>query len=289
MSSNIAASTIRNLRPTANNRSVVAFDKCYSKIMPSGVDCRTCQPFGLAVLIFPISDVTAVKKPPGFDGGAEAGFGAGDWGAVLLLTVDFFAWRFRLPRDSGIVVPGGWGHGCAIVLSCRFFRLPSWLEKARQIVTAGANITQIYEVSTPEEARSICGIGVDHIGVLVGNGKFPRELALEAAANVAIAVVQPSKWSALFLTSDIALIETWARELQPDIVYLGAAPELLSLEDAATLKRNLPAMLLMRSIPVIGENSIDIARSYEGTADFLLLDSHRESDRQIGALGVTHD
>jgi phosphoribosylanthranilate isomerase len=48
-------------------------------------------------------------------------------------------------------------------------------------------------------------------------------------------------------------------------------------------------MLLMRSIPVVGEASIAIARSYEGIADFMLLDSHRESDRQIGALGLTHD
>jgi phosphoribosylanthranilate isomerase len=48
-------------------------------------------------------------------------------------------------------------------------------------------------------------------------------------------------------------------------------------------------MLLMRSIPVVDEASIDIARSYDGIVDFLLLDSHRESDRQIGALGVTHD
>jgi phosphoribosylanthranilate isomerase len=48
-------------------------------------------------------------------------------------------------------------------------------------------------------------------------------------------------------------------------------------------------MLLMRSIPAVGEANIAIARSYDGIADFLLLDSHRESDRQIGALGVTHD
>ena len=48
-------------------------------------------------------------------------------------------------------------------------------------------------------------------------------------------------------------------------------------------------MLLMRSIPVTGQASIALARGYEGIADFLLLDSHRASDRQIGALGVTHD
>lgn len=34
-------------------------------------------------------------------------------------------------------------------------------------------LTQIYEISTPEEARAISAIGVDHIGVLVGNGEFP--------------------------------------------------------------------------------------------------------------------
>jgi phosphoribosylanthranilate isomerase len=150
-------------------------------------------------------------------------------------------------------------------------------------------LTQIYEVSTPEEARSISVIGVDHIGILVGNGEFPRELPLEAAAIIAAAVVPPSKVSALFLTADISRIEQWARQLQPVILHLGAAPELLSPDDAATLKGKLPGILIMRSIPVMGEASIAIARSYDGIVDFLLLDSHREADRQIGALGITHD
>ena len=44
----------------------------------------------------------------------------------------------------------------------------------------------------------------------------------------------------------------------------------------------------MRSIPVVDESSITLARSYEGVADWLLLDSYESGDRQIGALGVTH-
>jgi phosphoribosylanthranilate isomerase len=150
-------------------------------------------------------------------------------------------------------------------------------------------LTQIYEITSQEEARSICEIGIDHIGVLVGNGEFPRELSLETAATIAGAVRPPPKLSALFLTADISLIEQWARKLQPVILHLGAAPELLGPDDAATLKANLPGVRLMRSIPVVDQASIAIARSYEGVADFLLLDSHRESDRQIGALGTTHD
>ena len=150
-------------------------------------------------------------------------------------------------------------------------------------------LTQIYEVSTPQEARAISAIGVDHIGVLVGDGEFPRELPVEAAREIAAAILPPAKLSALFLTADTGLIEKWARELRPAIVHLGAAPELLSPNDAVALKSRLPGILLMRSVPVIGEASIALARSYAGIADYLLLDSHRESDRQVGALGVTHD
>jgi len=150
-------------------------------------------------------------------------------------------------------------------------------------------LTQIYEISAPEEALAISQIGIEHIGILMGNGEFPRKQSLEAAAEITGAVRPPSKVSALFLTSDISLIEEWAGRLRPAIVHLGAAPELLSPKAAASLKRKLPGMLLMRSIPIVDEASIALARSYEGIADFLLLDSHRESDRQIGALGVTHD
>src|SRR4051812_20559763 len=104
-------------------------------------------------------------------------------------------------------------------------------------------LTQIYEVSTAEQARSISEIGVDHIGILAGNGEFPRELSLENVADVATAVLSPSRWSALFLTADIGLIEEWSRELQPSILHLGAAPELLSPAHGATLKGRLPGIL----------------------------------------------
>jgi phosphoribosylanthranilate isomerase len=150
-------------------------------------------------------------------------------------------------------------------------------------------LTQIYEVSTPEEARAISAIGVAHIGILVGNGEFARELSSTEAATVAASVPPPAKVSALFLTADASLIEDWAAQLGPAIVHLGAAPELLSADQTARLKANLPGRLLMRSIPVTSEESVALAHVYDGIADFLLLDSHRTSDRQVGALGITHD
>jgi phosphoribosylanthranilate isomerase len=150
-------------------------------------------------------------------------------------------------------------------------------------------LTQIYEIATPEEARAISAIGVDHLGVLVGNGEFPREQSPAAAARIATAIAPPAKFLALFLTADIAQIEIAVRELSPSIVHLGASHDLLPPSRVALLRQRLPHSVIMRSVPVSDEASVGIAQSHVGLAEYLLLDSYRATDRQIGALGVTHD
>jgi len=150
-------------------------------------------------------------------------------------------------------------------------------------------LTQIYEVTSAREAAAICAVGVDHVGVLVGDGSFPREQPLSSAVTIAAAVAPPARLCALFLSSDISFIVRSVRELAPAIVHLGAAPELVTPEHVLELKREVPEIPVMRSVPVTGPESIDTARRYEGIADFLLLDSYRANDKQIGALGITHD
>ena len=149
-------------------------------------------------------------------------------------------------------------------------------------------IVQIYEVTSPAEASALGAMGVDHIGVLVGDGSFPREQTIEKAREIFAAIPAGSKASALSLSQDVDLIVRITTALMPDILHLGAAPQHLSLAQARTLKAKFPQVALMRSIPVIDENSIALARSYDGIADWLLLDSYQSDDRQIGALGVTH-
>jgi phosphoribosylanthranilate isomerase len=164
-------------------------------------------------------------------------------------------------------------------------------EEARGQVSGdkAAMLTQIYEVSTPAEAAAISAMGVDHIGVLIGDGRFPREQPVVAAGQIAAAIGAPSRLAALFLTEDVSWIEKAARLLQAPIVHLGAASDLLPPPRVAELKRRLPHCRIMRSIPVCGEESLAVAKSYEGIADMLLLDSYRAQDKQIGALGVAHD
>jgi phosphoribosylanthranilate isomerase len=67
-------------------------------------------------------------------------------------------------------------------------------------------IVQIYEVTTPVEARTLGEIGVDHIGVLVGDASFPREQTIEKAREIFAAIPAGSKASALSLSHDVDLI-----------------------------------------------------------------------------------
>ena len=150
-------------------------------------------------------------------------------------------------------------------------------------------LVQIYETSTPEEAGALGELGVDHIGVLVGDGSFPRERTIDNARVIFSAIPTKSKGLALLLSSDGRFIEHAISELKTEILHLGASTDLLTAPTVQSLKRRCGPLFVMRSIPVVGEESIAIARSYDGIADMLLLDSHQSGDRQIGALGVTHN
>ena len=150
-------------------------------------------------------------------------------------------------------------------------------------------LVQIYEVQTPEEARALASLGVDHIGVLVGDGAFPRELSIAQTNAIFAATPAGKKRVALSLSADPEEVARVARETRPDIIQLQAALEEFSVAMTRAFRSRFPEIPIMRAIPVIDEASIEVARSYRGVADFLLLDSYDRSTRQFGALGRTHD
>ena len=149
-------------------------------------------------------------------------------------------------------------------------------------------LVQIYETSSAEEAAAVGRIGVDHVGILVGSGAYPREHSIEAAKRILSAIPWPSKGSVFCLSADIALIEDILVSLEPPILHLGASTDLLTPDHVCDLKKKFNWLVVQRSIPALDETCIAIAQSYDGIADMLLVDSHRPGDPQIGALGVTH-
>jgi phosphoribosylanthranilate isomerase len=150
-------------------------------------------------------------------------------------------------------------------------------------------LVQIYEVQTPEEALALVRLGVDHIGVLVGDGRFPRELPPAQAKAIFAAVPPGAKGVALTLSEDPEEVVRVVVETRPDIIQIQAAIDDFSVAMTRALKIRFPEIPVMRAIPVVDETSIDTARSYDGVADFLLLDSYDQGTGQFGALGRTHD
>ncbi len=150
-------------------------------------------------------------------------------------------------------------------------------------------LVQIYEVQTPEEGVSLARLGVDHVGVLVGDGAFPRELPADSARAIFAALPPGARRVALSLSADPAEIARIVEQTRPDIIHIAAAVELFSVRDTQALKAAFPDIRVMRAIPIVDEGNIECAKDYQSIADFLLLDSHAPGDRQIGGLGRTHD
>jgi phosphoribosylanthranilate isomerase len=150
-------------------------------------------------------------------------------------------------------------------------------------------LVQIFEVQTPEEAAALVRLGVDHIGVLVGDGAFPRELSITQTKAIFAAVPTGHKRVALSLSPSLEDVARLVEETQPDIVQVQAEIEDFPVAMTHALKMRFPEIPIMRAIPVIDEASIETAASYRGAADFLLLDTYDTGKRQFGALGRTHD
>jgi phosphoribosylanthranilate isomerase len=86
-------------------------------------------------------------------------------------------------------------------------------------------LVQIYEVTSPEEAGALARIGVNHIGVLVGKGRFPREQSYAAARQIFAAVPKSAKSLSLSLADQVQEVAEVVRETLPDILHLGTRPD----------------------------------------------------------------
>jgi phosphoribosylanthranilate isomerase len=141
-------------------------------------------------------------------------------------------------------------------------------------------LVQIYEVRSPKEASALVAVGVDHIGVLVGKGRFPREQSYAETRQIFAAIPSCAKKLCLSLAHDIAELAEVLEETCPDILHLGTRPDALLPATILMLKNAFPQLQVMRTIPVRHESDVALAKTYEGVADFLLLDTWKSGSRR---------
>lgn len=150
-------------------------------------------------------------------------------------------------------------------------------------------IVQIYTMQTPEEARAIADLGVNHIGVTVAERNLPGEIDAKTAREIFAAVGKRAKKVALSVEEDLDAIVSMTQAVQPDILHLCGDLQAVPPEAVRQLHERLPGVEIMQAIPVRGPESIDEMLAFERVADYFLLDSYWQDMNVIGATGLTHD
>jgi phosphoribosylanthranilate isomerase len=136
-------------------------------------------------------------------------------------------------------------------------------------------IVQIYEIQTPEEARSMIALGVDHIGSVLLSAEKWQDNAIKQVVETVRSAGRKSSLIPLF--SDPNLIAQVIRFYQPDIIHFceaigsdgrGNGATAMALERQTMIRRQFPEIQIMRTIPIAADGDHDRASTLELAAAF---------------------
>ncbi len=148
---------------------------------------------------------------------------------------------------------------------------------------------QIYTMQSVAEAEAVASLGVDHVGVTPSSRGLPGEVDYAVAAEICRGVAGVATSVALSVDVDLGAIKDMVRAVMPDVLHLCGPPGAVGPPAVAELRRALPHVTIMQAVAVTGREAIDVARSYDAVADFLLLDSVNPEIPGVGAAGTVHD
>jgi phosphoribosylanthranilate isomerase len=151
-------------------------------------------------------------------------------------------------------------------------------------------IIQIYTTQTPEEGLALARLGVNHVGITPASIGLPGEVTDEQGRMIFESIGSLAVKVALSVETDLTKIVEMVKVVEPDVLHLCSDPDRMVRPDGvAELKLMLPGLKVMQAVPVIGREALAIAQSYQGVADYLILDSFSPTIGGVGAAGVTHD
>lgn len=148
---------------------------------------------------------------------------------------------------------------------------------------------QIYTMQSVEEALNVIGLGVDHIGLTPSMIGLPGEIDFWTAREIIEAVEGTAVCVALTVEEDEKEIIRMARAVQPDILHLCGLENSFPPDAVRRLRDKLPDLPIMQAISMTGPEALEVALSYKGVAEYLILDTQAPDIAGIGASGETHD
>jgi phosphoribosylanthranilate isomerase len=146
-------------------------------------------------------------------------------------------------------------------------------------------IIQIYEIQTPDEARAMIDLGVDHIGSVLLSEDQWRIPAIKEVVETVQAAGRKSSLIPLFC--DTNRIAQAIRFYRPDIIHFCEALPLgkgfkESVEKAfvrqAAIRREFPQIEIMRTIPITSDGGcedpvVELATRFAPISDWFLTDT----------------
>jgi phosphoribosylanthranilate isomerase len=155
-------------------------------------------------------------------------------------------------------------------------------------------ITQIYNITTVEEALKVIDAGADFIGMvppqkLTYDGIVPGEISHEKIDAIMSATEGKVKRVLLYAGDLPEVYYEGAALYRPEIIHLSGKNVVTSKEIAKKLKSLVPHILIEQSVPITDEGSIGIALQRAEYADMLILDSVSPKLGVVGASGEAHD
>jgi phosphoribosylanthranilate isomerase len=150
-------------------------------------------------------------------------------------------------------------------------------------------LTQIYGITTPEDAALVNALRPDHVGVVLDEGVQTWDTVDPATLRAILAELRDVAVVALSLATERDRILRTAEAVKPAWLHLARAADGLSPAQVAALRAEIAPVRLMVTIPVRDLSALDLAERFAPCADALLLDSAHPATGVVGASGHVHD
>lgn len=141
-------------------------------------------------------------------------------------------------------------------------------------------------ISSPEEAQMALENGADFIGLVGPMPSGPGILSLEEISQIVRAIPAEATTVLLTSSSDVSAIIADYNQVQTKAIQLVRE---LSVSELTAVRNALPDVMLLAVVHVEDASAIERAKSYEDSADYILLDSGKPTAGILGGTGNTHD
>lgn len=141
-------------------------------------------------------------------------------------------------------------------------------------------------ISSPEEAQMALENGADFIGLVGPMPSGPGILSLDEISQIVRAIPAEATTVLLTSSSDVSAIIADYNQVKTKAIQLVRE---LSVSELTAVRTALPDVMLLAVVHVENASAIERAKSYEDSADYILLDSGKPTAGILGGTGNTHD